>query len=156
MTRRTEHAERRARGESPASSGARPAEGWVAYDFAVLRAVPHPYLGAFVNIGVVLHARTAGFLGIRLLHDRAALRARIPDVDVERLARYLEAYEGICAGNPDRGPVALAPPSERFHWLTAPRSDVIQPSPIHEGLARDPSRALDELFGQYVTGAAAL
>jgi len=126
------------------------AERWVAYDFAVLRAVPHVHLGAFVPVGVVVHARTAEFLGMRALTDPAALAARVPNVDAELLARYLHSCEAICAGNPAAGPVALDPPSERLHCLTAPRSDVLQSSPVHEGLSEDPARALEELFAAYV------
>ncbi len=118
----------------------------IAYDFAVLRLVPHPYLGAFVPVGVVVHARTAGFLGVRLREDLDALRAAAPGVDLELLNRYFASLRGVAAGDPAAGPVALAPPSERFHWLTAPRSDVLQASPVHGGLAADPAAALDELF----------
>lgn len=128
------------------------AERWIAYDFAVLRAVPHVHLGAFVPVGVVVHARTEEYVGVRVLADLDALRARVPDVDVELLARYLRACERIGAGDPAAGPVALAPPSERFHWLTAPRSDVIQSSPVHGGLTEHPARALEELFAMYVGG----
>ena len=123
----------------------------VDYDFAVLRVVPRVHLGAFVNVGVVLHARTAEFLALRVLTDPTALRARLPGVDVELLARYLRSQEAICAGDPAAGPVALAPPSERFHWLTAPRSDVLQSSPVHEGVCADPRIELEELFQAYVT-----
>ncbi|HEX6060414.1 MAG TPA: DUF3037 domain-containing protein [Gemmatimonadaceae bacterium] len=131
-------------------SGSPTHPAWTAYDFAVLRVVPHVHLGAFVPVGVVVHARTAEFLGARLLSDPAELRARVPDVDVELLVRYLRTCEAICAGDPSAGPVALDPPSERFHWLTAPRSDVLQSSPVHGGLCEDPKRALDELFELYV------
>lgn len=131
------------------------AKGSVAYDFAVLRAVPHVHLGAFVPVGVVLHARTAGYLGMRTLTGLDALKARVPDMDHELLARYLASACAVAAGDPAAGPIALAPTSERFHWLTAPRSDVLQPSPVHAGLTDDPARALDELFATYVTGAAA-
>jgi hypothetical protein len=127
----------------------------IAYDFAVLRAVPHVHLGAFVPVGVVVHARTAGFLGMRTLTDPAEIAARVPDVDHELLARYLRACCAVAAGDPTAGPVALAPASERFHWLTAPRSDVLQSSPVHAGLADDPARALDELFVAYVLGGSA-
>jgi hypothetical protein len=120
------------------------------YDFAVLRVVPHVHLGAFVNVGVVVHARTAEFVGLRVLTDVGGLRARLPGIDAELLARYLRSYEAICAGDASAGPVALAPPSERFHWLTAPRSDVLQSSPVHEGLGTDPRLALDELYEAYV------
>jgi hypothetical protein len=125
-------------------------EEQIDYDFAVLRVVPRVHLGAFVNVGVVLHARTAEFLALRVLTDVTALRARLPGMDVELLARYLRSSEAICAGDAAAGPVALAPPSERFHWLTAPRSDVIQSSPVHEGVCSDLSRELDRLYRAYV------
>ena len=120
------------------------------YDFAVLRVVPRVHLAAFVNVGVVLHARAAEFLALRVLTDVAALHARLPGMDAELLARYLQASEAICAGAAAAGPVALAPPSERFHWLTAPRSDVLQSSPVHEGVCADLSREVERLFRLYV------
>jgi hypothetical protein len=123
------------------------------YEFAVLRAVPHVHLGAFVNVGVVLHARRAGYLALRAIDDAAQLRARLPDTDVDLLHRYLRACAAICAGQADAGPVALAPTSERFHWLTAPRSDVLQSSPVHEGVCDDASAELDSLFALYVGAA---
>ncbi len=122
----------------------------ILYDFAVIRAVPHVHLGRFEPVGVVLHARTREFLALKALTDPAALRARLPDMDAELLARYLRSYEAVAAGDPSAGPVALAPSSERFHWLTAPRSDVLQSSPIHEGLCDDPARAIERLFGMHV------
>ena len=122
----------------------------VDYDFAVLRAVPRVHLGAFVNVGVVVHARTAEFLALRAVTDEGLLAVHVPGVDAELLARYLRSCEAICAGDVAAGPMALAPPSERFHWLTAPRSDVLQSSPVHEGICDDPQRALDRLFEEYV------
>ena len=123
----------------------------VDYDFAVLRVVPRVHLGAFVNVGVVVHARTAEFLALRAVTDERLLAAHVPGLDAELLARYLRSCEAICAGDVAAGPIALAPPSERFHWLTAPRSDVLQSSPVHEGICDDPRRALDRLFEEYVT-----
>jgi hypothetical protein len=120
------------------------------YDFAVLRAVPRVHLGAFVNVGVVVHARAAEFIALRVMTDPAALTARLPGMDTELLARYLRACEAICAGDAAAGPVALAPPSERFHWLTAPRSDVLQCSPVHEGVTSDLPREVERLYQLYV------
>ena len=125
--------------------------GRVAYDFAVLRVVPHVHLGDFTPVGVIVHARTLEFLGMRALTDPEGLRERFPEIDHELLLRYLKTFEGICAGDPEAGPVALEPPSERFHWLTAPRSDVLQTSPIHEGLCDDPAHALERLYREYVS-----
>jgi hypothetical protein len=123
----------------------------VDYDFAVLRVVPRVHLGAFVNVGVVVHARTLEFLALRVVTDERLLAEHVPGVDADLLARYLRSCEAICAGDAAAGPMALAPPSERFHWLTAPRSDVLQSSPVHEGIAENPREALDRLFEEYVT-----
>jgi hypothetical protein len=123
---------------------------WISYDYAVLRVVPHVYLGTFVPVGVMVHARTADFLGMRVLADEAQLRSRVAGVDLELLIRYLRACQLVCEGDASAGPVALAPPSERFHWLTAPRSDVIQSSPVHSGMTEDPKAALDELYARFI------
>lgn len=122
----------------------------VSYHFAILRVVPHVHLGSFVNVGVVLHARTAEFLGMRAVEDAASLAALARDVDVGLLQRYLACYRSICAGDPDAGPIALISESERFHWMTSPRSDVLQASPVHEGLSSDPAEALAELYTRFV------
>ena len=134
--------------ERPASGP--PPSARVAYDFAVLRAVPHPHLGTFVPVGVVVHARTREFVRLRALTDAAELARRVREVDAELLARYLAACEAVCRGEDGAGVVALAPPSERFHWLTAPRSDVLQCSPVHGGLCDDPAVALERLFALHV------
>lgn len=126
------------------------ADSLTTYHFAVLKVVPHPHLGACVNVGVIVHARTAEYLAMRVVTDASALRALAPDVDADMLRRYLECLEAIARGDPSAGPVALVPTSERFHWLTAPRSDVIQASPVHEGLTDAPSQVLDELFATLV------
>jgi hypothetical protein len=79
------------------------AGGAIAYDFAVLRAVPHVHLGAFVPVGVVVHARTAGYLGMRTLVGVDQLRARVHDLDHELLARYLASGCAVAAGDPTAG-----------------------------------------------------
>jgi hypothetical protein len=120
------------------------------YQFAMLRVVPHPHLAAFTNVGVMLHARTIEYLGLRVLADPEALRRLVPDLDPQLLVRYLRWIQGICDGDPAAGPVALLPSSERFHWLTAPRSDVLQASPVHEGVCEDPEVTLERLYSDVV------
>jgi len=131
-------------------SKAKLSDGWVSYDFAVLRVVPHVYIGTYVPVGVILHARTTEFLGMRVLTDAVELRKRAPGVDIDLLIRYLESCDAISRGDMTAGPIALAPPSERFHWLTAPRSDVIQCGPVHEGVAKNPAAELDALFASII------
>ena len=93
------------------------------------------------------------FLGLLALTSESTLRDRVPSVDVGLLARYLRTMERVASGDALAGPIGLAPTSERFHWLTAPRSDVLQSSPVHEGLCEgDPARTLARLFAQYVSG----
>lgn len=123
---------------------------WTAYSFAVLCVVPHPHLGTAVPVGVILHARTAQFIGIRVLTDPAELSARAPGVDIELLCRYLDGLRAVGDGAPDAGPVALLPTSERFHWLTAPRSDVLQSGRVHSGLTEEPEAELERLFAAHV------
>lgn len=122
----------------------------VDYDFALLRVVPRVHTGAFANVGVVLHARTAEYLALRTVTEREVLARLAPGIDPDLLGRYLDSCAAICAGDERAGAVALAPPSERFHWLTAPRSDVLQSSPVHEGVCDDPAVELDALFQAYV------
>jgi hypothetical protein len=125
---------------------------WIDYDYAVVRVVPQVHLCTFANVGVVLHARTAGFLDARFHVDRERLARDCPDLDLDVLERYVAAYGSVCRGGRNAGPVGLLPPSERFHWLTAPRSAVLQTSEIHAGRTRDPRSALDHLFTSYVGG----
>lgn len=122
----------------------------VDYDFAVLRVVPRVHLGAFANVGVVMHVRTAEFLALRTVTDADVLRRIAPGLDIDMLVRYLKSCAAICAGDTEAGDVALAPPSERFHWLTAPRSDVLQSSPVHEGVCANPAAELELLFDAYI------
>lgn len=122
----------------------------IPYNFAVLRVVPHVHIGSAVPVGVVLHAPTAQFVGMRVLIERAALSARAPQVDVELLARYLATYKAVSNADDAGGSLSFGSPSERFHWLTAPRSDVIQSGPVHEGVCADVNAELDALFLELV------
>lgn len=119
------------------------------YSHAVVRVVPRVERGEFLNVGVILFARTARFLEACVELDRPRLRAFAPDLDVATVAGHLDAFIAICQGRVEGGPIARLPPSERFHWLTAPRSTVIQTSPVHVGCG-DPRAALDALCAALV------
>jgi hypothetical protein len=128
------------------------AGGSCSYSYAVIRLVPRVERGECLNVGVILFARELGYLAARIAFDAARLRALTPDADLDlpRLERQLASIPALCAGDPAAGPLATLPPSERFHWLTAPRSTVIQTTPVHVGRTLDPERALEELLGIYV------
>jgi hypothetical protein len=120
------------------------------FQYAVLRVVPRVERGEAINAGVVLFARTRKFLGARVSLDRERLRAIAPDSDVDAIERHLDARRRIAAGDPDGGPIAQLDQSERFNWLVAPSSTVIQPSPVHTGLCPDPDATLERLFERLV------
>jgi hypothetical protein len=120
------------------------------FQYALLRVVPRVERGESVNAGVVLFARTVKFLDARVHLDRERLRAIAPDADVEAIESHLDARARIAAGNPDGGPIAQLDQSERFNWLVAPSSTVIQPSEVHTGLCGDPAATLERLFQRLV------
>ena len=121
-----------------------------AFDYTVLQVVPRVDRDERMNAGVILFCPAAGFLGCRIALDAARLRALAPDVDVDAVNVQLEAVRAVCAGDAAAGPIARLSPSERFHWLSTPRSTVVQPSPPHAGLCDDPAAALDRLFAAAV------
>lgn len=121
-----------------------------AYDYSVVRVVPDVARGEFLNAGVVLFAKTQHALLSRLELDEERLRALAPDADIAAIRSHLESIERICAGGEAAGPHAHLSASERFHWLTAPRSTVIQLSPVHSGICDDPALEADRLFTRLV------
>jgi hypothetical protein len=121
------------------------------FQYAVLRVVPDLERGEFLNAGVVVFARTLGFLAARVGLDRDRLTALNPSVDAEPVAERLATLERIAAGDSHAGPIAGLEPSERFNWLVAPASTVVQPSPVHTGLCDDPERMLEHLFARLVS-----
>ncbi|MEA2481605.1 MAG: hypothetical protein QOJ07_3527 [Thermoleophilaceae bacterium] len=120
------------------------------FSYAVLRVVPRVERGEALNAGVVLYARTRGFLEARVDLDAGRLSALAPGVDPEPIERHLHGRVRIAAGDEAAGPIALLPQSERFAWLVAPSSTVIQPSPVHTGLCEEPDLALARLFDELV------
>ena len=117
-----------------------------AFEYAVLRAVPRVDRGEFVNVGVVLYSQGADFLAARSHIDPARLRALDDAVDLPAVDAALAAVVAMCAGDASAGPVGEQPAGERFRWLAAPRSTVVQAGPVHAGITADPARELDRLF----------
>lgn len=120
------------------------------FDYAVIRIVPRVEREEFVNAGVILFSRTERFLTAHICLDRERLLALAPDCDVEMVQTQLDLVVRTCAGDPEAGPIAELPQADRFHWLTSPRSTVIQVSPVHSGLADDLPAALNDLFDRLV------
>jgi hypothetical protein len=118
--------------------------------YAILRVVPRVERGEFMNAGVVLYCQPERFLGVRVHLDRARLEALDPGADLEAVQAHLDAIRSVCAGGPEAGGVGRLPLGERFGWLVAPRSTVVQPSPVHPGLTDEPEAELDRLLRKMV------
>lgn len=120
------------------------------YDYATVRVVPRVDREEFVNVGVIVFCLGKNFLAARVNVDEDRIRALSPAVDLTLIRRHVEAIPRICAGDPTAGPIAKMSPRERFHWLVAPRSTMIQVSPVHSGVSDSPERLLDDLFERLV------
>jgi hypothetical protein len=120
------------------------------FQYAALRIVPRVERGEAVNAGVVLFCRPKRFLGARTQLDEALLAALSPECDPKEISALLDTIERIADGSPDGGPIAALPSSERFHWLVAPASTIVQAGPVHTGLTADPAGELDRLFTRLV------
>ena len=120
------------------------------YEYALIRAVPRVERGECVNIGVLLYCRTAEYLGARTHLDQGRLLALDALADVAGVRRALRGVEAVCAGGEAAGPAARDSAGQRFRWLTAPRSAVVQPGPVHTGLTADPEAELHHLFDRLV------
>jgi hypothetical protein len=104
------------------------------FDYALVRVVPRVERGEFLNAGVVLFCRTRRFLDARIELDRRRLYALAPHLSPEIVQQHLDVITLVCAGGRAAGPIGELPISERFHWLVAPRSTIIQTAPVHSGL----------------------
>jgi Protein of unknown function (DUF3037) len=117
-----------------------------AFQYAVVRVVPRVERGESLNAGVILLCRPKRFLAARVGLDVERLRALAPDVEPATIETHLAGIERIAAGDPTAGPIAALGQGERFHWLVAPSSTVIQPSDVHTGICDDPAVELEDLF----------
>ena len=116
------------------------------FEYAIIRVVPRVERGEFINVGVVLFCRTRRFLGARIDLDTARLAALAPGLDVAAIREQLDDMVLVCEGGPAAGPLGLLPQHERFRWLAAPRSTIVQPSPVHCGICDHPRAMLDHLL----------
>lgn len=122
----------------------------VQFDYAVVRIVPRVDRDEFINAGVIVFSPQKKFLAARVHVSEERMRALWPAADVAAIRRHLEAIPRVAAGDEDAGPIAKLSQSARFHWLTSPRSAVIQISPVRTGISREPDKLLDHLTRELV------
>ncbi|MBC6989430.1 DUF3037 domain-containing protein [Hymenobacter sp. BT491] len=121
------------------------------FEYAVLRVVPRVEREEFINVGVILYCRSLGFLQTRYVLPEARLRAFAgEELDLQEIAERLRSFERICRGRAEGGVIGQLSIAERFRWLTATRSTVVQTSCVHPGLCEDAAATLERLFAQLV------
>ncbi len=121
------------------------------FQYAVLRLVPSVEREEFLNVGVIVFCRTRRFLAARVALDPRRISTLAGDVDLDSVRAHLDARVRVAAGEADAGPIAALSQSERFHWLVAPSSTIIQTSAVHSGLCEDPQLTLTNLFNRLVS-----
>jgi hypothetical protein len=120
------------------------------YDYAAVRVVPKVDREEFINVGVIISCPELSYLEALIKLDEVRLRALDPSVDLELLKKHLDVIPMICLGGEQAGSIGLLPQRQRFHWLVAPRSTIIQTSPVHTGRCGDPAAALQRLVATIV------
>lgn len=126
-----------------------PDEIWT-FDYSVIRVVPRVEREEFFNAGVILSCPAQKFLEARIELDEQKLKAFAPDLKPQMIRDYLDIIPKICAGSKEAGVIGRFTARERFYWLTAQRSTIIQTSPVHTGLCRDAREMLEHLFEKMV------
>ena len=120
------------------------------YDYAIIRLVPRVEREEFMNVGVILFCRTRRFLDARLEVDISRLSAFAPHLDTSEIEQHLALIPLICQGKAKQDTIAQWSLAQRFHWLTAPRSAIIQTSAVHCGICHEPAAALEQLLEKMV------
>jgi hypothetical protein len=120
------------------------------YDYAIIRVVPRVEREEFINVGIIVSCPAKKFLEARIELDEQRLRAVDPTLDIEAIRTYLATIPAICAGGAQAGPIGQLSQRERFYWLTAPRSTIIQTSPVHTGRCQNPTALLEHLLDTMV------
>lgn len=122
----------------------------VQYEFAIIRVMPQVERGETINVGVVVFSKKLDYIGIKYQVDIERLSALSKDLDIEELHSYLKAWESIAKARPESGKIGTLVTAERFRWLTAAKSTILQCSEVHPGLSVSPERVLEKLFAKYV------
>jgi hypothetical protein len=123
------------------------------FEYVLLRVVPRVDRGECINVGVILICRPRRYLSARIELDRdrlAAIAPSLPDETVTAITDQLEHIARVAEGDPKAGPIASLSQTERWHWLSAPSSTIIQPSPVHTGLCQDPGEEITTIFEDMV------
>lgn len=120
------------------------------FEYAVIRIVPKVEREEFCNVGIILYSKEKKFLGTMHTVNEARLRALDEKADIPEIQSYLQAFEKICKGAKDGGPIAQLDMPSRFRWLTAQRSTILQTSRVHPGFCSNPQEALERLYAQLV------
>lgn len=120
------------------------------FEYAVIRIVPRVEREEFLNVGVILYCRDQKFLKTIYLLNEKRIRLFCEQLDIEVVKEYLQTLERICRGEINAGPIAKLPIAERFRWLTATRSTIVQTSKVHPGFCKDAGETLNKLFKQLV------
>ena len=120
------------------------------YDYAVIRIVPKVDREEFINAGIILSCEEKEFLDAKIEIDEKRLKAFDPDFDIETAKTHLNAIYTICKGGKETGTIGELSQRQRFHWLTSPKSTIIQTSPVHSGYCKDPAETLSHLFEKMV------
>ena len=120
------------------------------FEYAVIRIVPRVEREEFLNVGVILYCPKQKFLKVKYLLDKKRITHFCDELDINELEEHLKIFELISGGNKDAGPIAKLPIAERFRWLTATRSTIVQTSKVHPGFCTDAEETLTKLFNQLV------
>jgi DUF3037 family protein len=120
------------------------------YEYAIIRVVPRVEREEFINVGVIVLCATQKFIEARIELDERRLMAIDPTLDIESIRAHLASISAICKGGEEAGPIGRLSQSERFHWLVAPRSTIIQTSPVHTGRCENPVAVLERLLDTMV------
>jgi len=125
-------------------------QGQQLFEYAVIRIMPRVEREEFMNVGVVLYCPPRKFLQAKFILEKNRVTSFSSEIDIDEICGYLTAFERICAGAKDGGPIAKLSIPERFRWLTATRSTVVQTSKVHPGFCTDPVEMLERLYAQMV------